>query len=88
MPFTICLKNICAVFSSNFPYFSTYFSNSPPCRHSIIIATSIFFSVRQLYTLTIFSWFSDFKISASTKILSMSLTDPMFSVFMIFMANF
>jgi len=79
IPRTICRKNICAVFSSSLPpSFYTYFKSSPPCKNSIIIATSIFFKVRQLWTFTIFSWFNDLRISASTKMLSISLTEPIF----------
>lgn len=85
IPFTICLRNILQVSSSNLPCFCTYFSSSPPSRYSIMMATSIFFKVRQLVTFTILSCFNDFNISASTNMESMSDIEV---IFMILMAHF
>lgn len=75
IPFTICLQNILHVCSSSRPAFSTYLQSQPPQRYSIIIATCMFFNVRQFVTFTIFSCFSDFRIYASTKIESISETE-------------
>lgn len=52
-----------------------------------MIATCIFFKVRQLWTFTILSCFSDFNVSAYTNIPSISAADPTLSVLIIFIAN-
>ena len=77
-----------AVASSRYLRAETYLRRSPPYRYYMMMTTSMFFMVRHLWTSTMLLCLRDFKISASTKMESMSLTEPMFYVFMIFMANF
>lgn len=53
----------------------------------MMIATCMFLRVRQLCTLTMLSCLSDFSVSASTKMPSISEVEPTLSVLMILMAN-
>ena len=87
MALIICLKNTLAVSSSNFYYFCTYCRSSPPCRYYIIMATCMFLRVRQLWTRTMLSCFRDFRVSAYTKMPSISAAVPILSVLIILMAN-
>lgn len=83
----ICLKNIFEVYSSSLPYFWTYQRSSPPYRYYMMMATCMFFNVRQLYTLTMLSCFNDLRVYAQTNIPSISEVEPTLSVLIIFMAN-
>lgn len=65
MALIICLKNTLAVSSSNFYYFCTYCSSSPPCRYYIIMATCMFLgsgSCGYLYHVVMFEGFQSFRL--------------------------
>ena len=87
MALAICLMNIFACSSLRRSSFSTNWSSYPPSRYSMMMATFMFFNVRQLCTFTMLSCLRVLRTSASTKILSISAAEPSLSVLIILMAN-